>query len=109
MNFIHSGKERLGSLEILRLITIAMLFWALADNPFVYYQILRWLVCIVAGTLALQAYKQKNVLWAWMLAIMVVLFNPIDPTVLSREVWQAIDVICGILLAGSMHGLNKKG
>ena len=82
---MHSSKEKPGSLEILRLIAIAMLFWAVADNPFVYYQVLRWVVCIVAGLLAFQAYKQNRVLWVWILGIMVVLFNPVDQIVLGRD------------------------
>ncbi len=53
-----------------------MLFWALADNPYGYYQILRWVVC---GLTRYLAYRNDKNVWAWIFGVTAVLFNPIAP------------------------------
>lgn len=65
-----------------------MLFWALADNPYGYYQILRWVIAGVTGYSAYLAYEQGKNTWTWILAITAILFNPIAPIRLDRETWS---------------------
>ena len=75
----------------------AMLLGALAQWPYGYYQLLRWAVCGVAIFVAISAYRWQK-LWAiWLFGFVAVLFNPLIPVHLSRDVWQPIDVICAIL------------
>ncbi len=79
------------------IIAALMLFGALAPWPYGYYQLLRFLVCGVSAYVAYIAYSWQK-LWAtWLFGIIAVLFNPLLPIHLSREIWQPIDVICAII------------
>lgn len=75
-----------------------MLCWGLALNPYFYYQIQRWLICILTAYCAYKSYESHNISWAWVLGIIAVLFNPIAPIYLNREIWSFIDVITAIIL-----------
>ena len=74
-----------------------MLFLALADNPYSYYQILRWVVAGTAGYSAYLAYLQKKTIWVWILAIIAILFNPISSFHFDRETWSMLNVISAII------------
>lgn len=77
----------------------AMLLGALGDWPYGYYQLLRFVVCGVSVYAAFMAYTWKK-LWAtWVFGIIAVLFNPLAPIHLSRDLWQPIDFACALLFA----------
>ena len=80
------------------IIAAIMLFLALAPLPYGYYQILRIVVCGAAAYVAFMAYNWHKNLATWLFGFIVVLFNPLIPIHLSRELWQLIDLICAILL-----------
>ena len=73
------------------------LLGALGDWPYGYYQLLRFVVCGVSVYVAYMAYSWQR-LWAtWLFGIIAVLFNPIIPIHLSKELWQPIDLACAVL------------
>ena len=74
-----------------------MLFLALAPWPYGYYQLLRFVVCGVSAYMAFRAYTSQKMWAAWLFAFITVLFNPLIPIHLTRELWQPIDTICGML------------
>jgi Family of unknown function (DUF6804) len=84
-----------------------MLFLALAPWPYGYYQLLRFVVCGVSAYVAFMAYTGQKIWAAWLFAFIAVLFNPMTPIHLSRELWQAIDLICAILFGVVMPILQK--
>ena len=86
-------KKRIRTITIIKIIAIVMLFWALADNPYGYYQILRWVIAGIAGYSAYLAYKQDNNTWAWIMVITVITFNPIAPFYFDRETWSVLNII----------------
>lgn len=83
---------------IIKIIAVIMLFWALADNPYGYYQILRWVICGLSGYLVYLAYNEKKNVWVWIFGILTVLFNPILPIYLDRDTWSIIDVITAVII-----------
>ena len=88
------------------IVAAAMLFGALAQWPYGYYQLLRWVVCGVAIFVAVSTYGWKK-LWAtWLFGFVAILFNPLIPIHLSRDVWQPIDVVCSILFVFAAVGLK---
>lgn len=93
---------------ITSLVSSGMLFWALSrSNPYGYYILLRWVVC---GTAAYGACKAVELEpgWAWTLGIIALLFNPIFPVYLSREVWAPIDVTTGIIFIVFLFSIREK-
>ncbi len=79
------------------IVAAVALLMALGDWPYGYYQLLRFVVCGVSVYVAYMAYAWKK-LWAtWLFGIVAVLFNPLAPIHLSRDLWQPIDFACAVI------------
>lgn len=85
---------------ILAMIAAAMLVGALGPWPYGYYQLLRFVTCGVAVYIAFLGYNWKKIWAVWLFGFVAVLFNPLISIHLSRELWQPIDLLCGLLFAG---------
>ena len=80
-------------------VSALMLLGALGQWPYGYYQLLRFVVCGVGGYIAFVVFKWKE-LWAmWLFGFIAVLFNPLIPIHLPREIWRLIDIACALLFA----------
>lgn len=67
---------------------------AFADgNPYGYFTILRVLVCGTLAILALRAVSHDFVRWAGVLGVGSLMYNPLVPLHLGRELWQPINLI----------------
>lgn len=86
-----------------------MLLWALCpENPYGYYVLLRWVVCPCFGYAAFQAHEKNKKRWVWVLGILAVLFNPLFPLHLNREMWFVIDLLAVAVSAGSVLAFRSK-
>jgi hypothetical protein len=85
-----------------KLLIIVILLWALGDNPYGYYQFLRWALLISGAYLAYKAYEPGKWIWFWIFGIIALLFNPIFPFYIDKEVWQMIDVIVAVVFLASI-------
>ena len=65
--------------------------------PYGFYMLLRVVVCGVSIYGATQAHQRGLIRWVWTLSVMAVLFNPLFPTHLTKEVWALIDLVAAIL------------
>jgi hypothetical protein len=89
------------------IVAALMLLGALGDWPYGYYQLLRWVICGAGIWVAVTAYNWQK-LWAtWLFGIIAVLFNPLIPIHLSRELWQPIDLICALLFIVNIFLLKE--
>ena len=79
------------------IIAALMLLLALAPWPYGYYQLLRFVTCGVAVYVTFMAYRWQKMWAVWLFGFIAVLFNPLIPIHLSREIWQPVDIVCGIL------------
>jgi len=79
------------------IITAFILFGGLARWPYGYYQLLRWITCAAAVFVAFTAYQWQKIWAVWVFGFVAVLFNPLVPIHLSREIWQPIDAGCALL------------
>ena len=74
-----------------------MLLGALGYWPYGYYVLLRWVICpaaifVLAATIIWKTY------WAcWAFGVVVMLFNPIAPIHLTREIWRIVDLVVAAL------------
>ena len=89
------------------LIAAIMLTGALSNWPYGYYQLLRFIVCGVSVYVACMAYTWQKIWATWLFGFIALLFNPLAPIYLSRELWQPIDVICAILFIVISFVLKK--
>ena len=86
-----------------------MLLVAVAPLPYGYYQFLRWATSGVAVFIAVKGYTWKQTWATWLFAAVAVMFNPILPINLSREIWQPIDLAGALLFGLSTLFLRNRG
>ena len=90
--------------------TISIVFLALsiANWPYGYYTLLRFVVCPSAAYLAVQAIEVEKMKWAWTMGIITVLFNPILPVHLDKSTWQLFDLIAAAIFATSIGYIRSQ-
>jgi TM2 domain-containing membrane protein YozV len=79
------------------LLAALMLFGSLGQWPYGYYTLLRFVVCGVGAYAAFVMQGWAKTGLAWLFGFIAVLFNPLVPVHLYRELWQPIDALCGII------------
>ena len=89
------------------IVAAVMLLGALADWSYGYYQLLRFATCGVAVYVAFMGYSWQKIWATWLFGIIAVLFNPLVPIHLSRELWQPIDLACAALFAVTAFVLKE--
>ena len=90
-----------------KVLAILFLLGALGDNFYGYYQFLRWIVLGVGAYSTYLAYNSENKIWMWAFALITLLFNPIIPFYLSKDMWQVIDVIVAIIFSVSIFKIKN--
>jgi len=91
------------------IISIILLLIATLNLPYGYYTFLRIAITISAIYLANIAYKTKKDNWVILMGIVAVLFNPIFPIHLDKELWVIIDIIVAGLFLLSIFMIKLKG
>ena len=85
------------------LVTAAFAFVAIADLPYGYYRLLRWVVCAVAIASAIQLHGVKRQGWAWVLGTVALLFNPLIPMHFEKATWRVFDGAAAVAFLGVFH------
>ena len=75
--------------------------------PYVYFQILKWVVVWSAGCGAYRAYELNETKWVILLTSVAVAFNPIAPLYFSREMWLILDFVAAVILFSYYKKLNR--
>jgi len=80
-----------------RLIAAGLLFLGILELPYGYYIFLRIVICIISCITAYLSYESEKKSLIWIFGIIAILFNPIVPIYLDKDVWVIIDFIVGII------------
>lgn len=78
----------------LPILPAALLLIAVAPLPYGYYTFLRIAVTLCACTIGWMAYKERDQISAWVVifGLVAILFNPLIPVYLTRDVWLVLDI-----------------
>jgi hypothetical protein len=80
--------------RILPWFIVAVLLAALLPgHPYIYFSILRWIVCGASLYAVFLTYRQKSSGSALIFIAVAVLFNPLLPIHLDRSAWKLIDIV----------------
>ena len=83
------------------LIPTGLLLLALFPLPYGYYQFLRIAVAVASGFIAYSSFSDGRQTWAITFGAICILFNPIIPIHLAREIWAPVDFVAAVIfLAG---------
>lgn len=92
---------------IARIVASVLLFWALSRHPYGYFTLLRWVVCATAAYSAYLSTTVNRIPWAWVFALIALLFNPLIPARIDRATWAYLDVAVGILFLVSLFFVRE--
>ena len=81
---------------ILKLVIAVLLLLCLADMPYGYYQLVRFVSAIAFAYLSYDFFKSKKDGLGFAFASLTVLFQPIFKISLGRTIWNIVDVIVAI-------------
>lgn len=86
------------------LLVLALLPW-----PYGYYTFLRLGVCAVSGWLAYEQWRHDNAVSGWVVGLgaTALLFNPLLPIHLTREIWNVLDLAAAGLLVAHLCALRR--
>lgn len=87
----------------LKIIPALLLIGGLWDNPYIYFQVLRWVVTLVGIYIIYRNKNVKNSIWIIIFSIISILFNPIFPITLSRDTWLVIDTVTALIFIASAY------
>jgi len=65
--------------------------------PYVFYQFLK---IVIFGTAVFSAYlynKEKDKKWMWIMIVIAVIFNPINPLYFGHFLWSIVDIVVALL------------
>ena len=96
-----ANANNIGSI-IAKLVAVGMLLGALGRHPYAYYTLLSWVVCGVSAFAGFRAAELKRIGWAWLLGGMALIFNPLIPVHLNREIWKFVDSFAAAVLLSSI-------
>ena len=85
-----------------------MLVAALLPWPYGYYNFLRFCVCGAAAFLAYQQWTHDDAAskWVVVLGAIALLYNPLVPIHLTREIWSVLNVVTATALVGHLRSLR---
>lgn len=98
------------NIKWLSVITASLLLLAIPSGlwPYGYYILLRWIVSISAGILTYKYYEQKVQSLMIVFGIITILFNPITPIYLDKNVWIFVDIVVSGMFLHTVSRINTK-
>lgn len=87
---------------------VLLLLGILNGWPYVYYILLRWVICGVSIFNAVGFSKSKLTGWVFVFGALAFLFNPLFPVYLNKSSWVGIDLISAIVFFISAYTVKNK-
>ena len=88
------------------LVPAALCLIALFELPYGYYTFLRLVVTVCAGVAGYGCWKNGRIVVAFVFGAVALLFNPVIPVHLARELWAPIDVLVAGTFAIGWYSLR---
>ncbi len=89
-------------LSIVKIALSILFLVCLADMPYSYFQLVRFLGMAGFVILAYDAYARKSMGWLAFYGFSALLINPFMKVALGRGLWNMIDVVWAVILIGSL-------
>ena len=87
---------------------VVMLVAALFPWPYGYYNLLRFCVCGAAAFLAYQQWTHDDAASKWVVILVAIalLYNPLLPIHLTREIWTVLNIGTSLVFVGHLRSLR---
>lgn len=81
------------------IISVIFLFLAIIEGwPYGFFTLLRLVVFGTTVYLSWFAYKSERQAWTWVFGFIALVFNPLIPLHLGRDLWKVIDLLVAVFL-----------
>lgn len=94
--------------QVIKLTLSLLLLLCLANMPYGYYQLVRFIALIGFAILAYQANQQNKPIAMIIYGALALLFQPFFKVALGRELWNMVDVVAAIGLLVSIFVKSKE-
>ncbi len=94
------------------IISIILLFLAMIEGwPYGFFTLLRLVVFGTTTYLSWLAYRSERQTWTWFFGFIALVFNPLIPLHLGRNLWVVVDLLVAVFLIISIFAfkLPKEG
>lgn len=85
---------------------IALLVAVVPVWPYFFYQLLKFLIFGTAAYSAYVYHSGKNKKWMWVMIIVAIIFNPINPFYFGHFLWSVVDLIVAAIFFKSLKLRN---
>jgi len=89
-------------------ISAAILLIGAAPLPYGYYTLLRLVACCVFAFASFVSFERNYKVLPWVFGLLALVFNPIIPVHLPKEVWVIVDVVSGFFLVAATNSIKTK-
>jgi len=86
---------------IINAVVAFCLLLAMADLPYGYYVLLRWVVCLHTVFIAVRRFSAGSAAYGCILLVVAIVFNPIFPLHLGKSVWLVVDPLAAAIILAS--------
>ena len=93
-----NSKEKIILRYLIKSSLSILFFLCLADMPYGYYQLVRFLALVGFLVLAYSSFINNRIEIAILYVVLAILFQPFFKVVLGREIWNLVDIIVGCWL-----------
>ena len=94
--------------KVLLIIMAVLLLVCLADMPYGYYQLVRFVAMVVFAYLSYDYFSSKKERLGYTFAALSLLFQPILKVALGRTIWNVVDVVVALLLLLCLYRYEKE-
>lgn len=95
----------------IKLVVVILLLVCLADMPYGFYQMVRFVAMAAFAYLSYDYFKAKQEVYGVIFALLALLFQPFFKIALGRTIWNIIDIIVAIglicLIIRTIKGKNE--
>ncbi|MBL7086650.1 MAG: hypothetical protein ISS28_06095 [Candidatus Cloacimonetes bacterium] len=89
------------------IISVIFLFLALLEGlPYGFFTLLRLVVFGTTAYLTWLAYRSEKQAWIWIFGFLVLVFNPLIPLHLGRDLWVVVDLLVAVFLIISIFAFK---
>lgn len=85
-------------MKYIQFVFAAMLLLCLADMPYGYYELVRFIAMVLFGYMAMLYYRKENMPLTITFASLALLFQPFVKIALGRTMWNIVDVVVALFL-----------
>lgn len=89
------------------IISVILLFLAMIEGwPYGFFTLLRLVVFGTTAYLSWLAYKSEKQAWTWVFGFIALVFNPLIPLHLGRDLWIVVDLLVALFLIVSIFAFK---